>query len=555
MTAALISFAPLVAGEPLPAANAGAGRELYWHGTTPTGTPIKASIANDIKVDGSQFSCVNCHRPSGFGGSEGGKYVPPVTGPILFSPRQLNRNRIYTKLFEESQPTGFAADVRKPRMRPAYTDQTLADALRNGVDPAGRTLDPQMPRYDLGDPDVANLVAYLKTLSAVPSPGVDSEVIHFATVLSDDADPRERDAVMKTITAFVGWMNRATEGYLKRPGFSPNHMSELASAFRNWKFHVWELHGPSETWPEQIRRQYDIQPVFAVVSGLVHGTWSPIGEFCDANQLPCVFPNTELPMIGDAENAYSIYFSRGLTLEGEVLARYLSGQYPRMNRLALVHSTGPYGLTPADAFRRTISSGLPDARIQEFEFSNDKELNAIIRKLASTANKFDALVLWPGGKVDAALTTLGKWRPRIKVIGLPSDALATERPEKLAALARNLLFAYPYELPSAYHPRSFRVRQWMHAQHLDITYPRLQFQTYYAMTMVEFALDQVLDDFFRDYFIEAIEHVAENNLNIGTHPTLALGPGQRFASKGAYIVSVDSKAPGGIRALSNWIVP
>ncbi|MDD2662078.1 MAG: amino acid ABC transporter substrate-binding protein, partial [Methylococcales bacterium] len=135
------------------------------------------------------------------------------------------------------------------------------------------------------------------------------------------------------------------------------------------------------------------------------------------------------------------------------------------------------------------------------------------------------------------------------------DALAMERPEKLAALAGNILFVYPYELPSAYHPRSFLVRQWMHAQHLDITFPRLQFQTYYAMTMVEFALDQVHDDFYRDYFIEGIEHEAENNLNIGTHPTLALGPGQRFASKGAYIVRSDSKMPGGLRAVSDWIVP
>ncbi|MDD2658197.1 MAG: c-type cytochrome, partial [Methylococcales bacterium] len=400
VTSVLICFAPLVTGEQLPEASAESGRELYWHGTTPTGTPLQATIANDIKVDGTQFSCVNCHRPSGFGSSEGGKYVPPVTGPILFSPRELNRNRIYTKLFQESQPTGFATDVRKPRMRPAYTGQTLAGALRNGVDPAGRKLDPQMPRYDLGDPDVANLVAYLKTLSAVLSRGVDSEVIHFATVVSDDADPRERDAVIKTISAFVGWMNRATDGYRKRPGFSPNHMSELASAFRNWKLHVWELHGPSETWSEQIRRQYDIQPVFAVVSGLVHGAWSPVGDFCDANQLPCVFPNTELPKTKDAEYGYSIYFSRGLTLEGEVMARYLGNQYPRMGRLALVHSTDPYGATPAGAFSRVISSRLPDARVQEFEFSNETELNAIIRNLASTADKFDALILWPGDSVN-----------------------------------------------------------------------------------------------------------------------------------------------------------
>src|SRR6185369_9443479 len=123
------------------------GKQLYWHGVTSSGVPLRATTGGDISVTGSQFSCVTCHRPSGFGSSEGGKYVPPITGPILFSPRQLDRNRIFKKLFEEAQPPGFTADVRKPRMRPAYTDQTLIDALRHGVDPAARKLDPLMPRF------------------------------------------------------------------------------------------------------------------------------------------------------------------------------------------------------------------------------------------------------------------------------------------------------------------------------------------------------------------------------------------------------------------------
>ncbi|MDE2149012.1 MAG: ABC transporter substrate-binding protein [Gammaproteobacteria bacterium] len=547
---------PVVAKRgPSPAGDSAAGKRLYWHGATASGAPLQAAIAGDAAVAGTQFGCVNCHRPSGFGSSEGGKYVPPITGPILFSPRQLNRNRIYTKLFEEAQPAGFAADVRMPRMRPAYTDQTLADALRKGVDPAGRKLDAQMPRYALSDRDAANLIAYLKTLSAAADPGVDAAVIHFATVVSDGTDPAERAAVVSTITAFFDWMNRATHGYQSRPGFSPYHMSELASAFRHWQLHVWELHGPPATWPQQIQRQYDAQPVFAVISGLVHGPWRPLAQFCDAKHMPCVFPNTELPRTTNTDYAYSLYFSRGLTLEGEVLARYLGRRQPQADRIALVHSTDPYGTTPARAFERALKTEQADARIREFAFSDQTELNAAVRELASAAGNFDALVLLPGERVNAALTALGEWRPGIKVIGLPSDALTSVQPGKLGTLAGSLLFAYPYELPSAYHPRSFRVRQWMHAQHLDIAYPRLQFQTYYALTMAEFALDQILDDFFRDYFIEAIEHEAENNLDIGTHPTLALGPGQRFASKGAYIVRIDAAAPGGIRALSDWIVP
>lgn len=555
LTAMLIGLAILMPPDRVTVKDGQLGKQLYWHGVTSSGVPLRATIRRDIRVTGSQFSCVTCHRPSGFGASEGGKYVPPITGPILFSPRQLNRNRIFKKLFEEAQPSGFTADVRKPRMRPAYTDQTLIAALRNGVDPAGRKLDPLMPRFDLDDRAAAALVVYLKTLSAVPSPGADSAVIHFATVVSDAADPRQRAAVIKTISVFVDWMNRTTHAYQSRPGFSPYHMSELASAFRTWHLRVWELHGPSATWPEQLRRQYDEQPVFALISGLVHGPWAPIAQFCDTNQLPCVFPNTELPRINNAEYTHSIYFSRGLTLEAEVLARYLGQHHPPLQRIALVHSTDPYGTAPADAYKRATSTDWANARIQEFEFSDNTELIATMRKLASAAKDFDALILWPGDNVNAALTAINEWRPAIKVICLSSDALAAGAPKKLAALPENLRFVYPYELPSAYHPRSFRVRQWMNAQHLDITHPRLQFQTYYAMTMVEFALDQVLDELFREYFIEAIEHKAENNLNIGTHPTLALGRGQRFASKGAYIVAIDTKATGGIRALSDWIVP
>lgn len=95
----------------------------------------------------------------------------------------------------------------------------------------------------------------------------------------------------------------------------------------------------------------------------------------------------------------------------------------------------------------------------------------------------------------------------------------------------------------------------MHSRRLEVTHSRLQYQTYYALTLVQYGLVHLLDDFHRDYFIELIEHEAENRLNPGTHPSLALGPGQRLASKGVYIVALDPSAKGGFKALSEWIVP
>jgi hypothetical protein len=36
---------------------------------------------------------------------------------------------------------------------------------------------------------------------------------------------------------------------------------------------------------------------------------------------------------------------------------------------------------------------------------------------------------------------------------------------------------------------------------------------------------------------------------------VSLGPDQRFASKGSYIVKVDAEATDGVYAVSDWIVP
>jgi hypothetical protein len=216
-----------------------------------------------------------------------------------------------------------------------------------------------------------------------------------------------------------------------------------------------------------------------------------------------------------------------------------------------------YGETPARSFAQRIKKLKPNINLKELEFSNDVEFNTLLAELATADNKIDALILWPGYQISSALDTLSKLQPKLKIITLPSEALSDDRLKNLdKLLTERLLFTYPYELPSNSNPRAFRVRKWMLAQRLEITDPKLQYQTYYSMTLAEFALDQILDDFYRDYFIEAIEHLAENNLNVGSFPSLALGPGQRFASKGAYIVQVEQQVEGErIKTLSEWIVP
>lgn len=545
------AFGPALA-DPFDGGDAAAGRRLYWEGIGADGQPIRGVTQGDIAVSGAQFSCLNCHRPSGQGSTEGGNYVPAITAPILFQPRHLDRNRLFKELYQEAQPETFWARVRQPRLRPGYDGTTLARVLREGVDSSGAPIHPIMPRYDLPDQDVRNLLAFLRGLGDRIDAGVEAQDIHFATVVTANADPAARKAVIDTIQVYFDWMNKDTKGDTSRPAFSPNFRSNFLGAYRYWRLHVWELEGPPASWPAQLDRLYARQPVFAVVSGLVEGPWAPIGDFCDAQRLPCLFPNTELPRTADARYGYSLYFNRGLELEGEAALMHLADTAPPA-RILQLRAPGPAGETPADALAALAALRLPQTAVATREVA-DAALGEVLGALALDAEAPDVIVLWPDDPA-AAVAALAALPLEGPPIYLPSAVLPEAMGNLPEALDARLRFVWPYERPDAYHPRKFRVRAWMHTRRLAVTHDRLQRQTYFALTLLEVGLMHALEDFYRDYLIELIEHEAENELNPGTHPSLALGPGQRFASKGAYIAALAPAEKRGYRVVSDWLVP
>lgn len=531
-----------------------AGRKLYMYGLNSRGAPVVATTQGDVQFTGAQFSCVSCHRPSGFGSSEGGYYVPPITGPKIFNPAEADRVERFKEMFQELQPSSFWAQVREPRLRPAYDEKALSRVLREGINPNGERLNLIMPRYDISDVDVANLIAFLRTLSAEIDLGVEKHSIHFATVLTEDADKASSSAVLKTMSSFFTWINKDTEGDLEHPNFSPGYRSTFLDAYRRWVLHVWELKGAPESWPRQLEAYYSDQPVFAVVSGLVQGPWDRIGDFCDEQHLPCLFPNTDLPRLRDIDHRYSFYFSGGLGLEARAIATHLSRlEYPPKVLTQIWHD-GPYGAIPARAFITAIKALAPDTIIENVPYRDIVELDTTLKLLHGKSDR-DALVLWPGQNIKEAISSIVQNVPTAAVITLPFSALEPAKNITTGNVIKRVIFSHPYELPTRYHPRKFRVRAWMHSRRLNVTHPRLQYQTYYALTLLQYGLSHLLADFHRDYLIELIEHEAENRLNPGTHPSLALGPGQRLASKGAYIVQLDPNTKGGFKALTEWIVP
>jgi hypothetical protein len=134
------------------------GEILYRQGILPSAKPLLGKRQAGGSAEGTTAACINRHRRSGMGGTEGEIQVPPVTAKYLCNLR--------SRMARESDSLKAASTT--PQHTP-YTDVTLARAIREGIGSDGRTLNYLMPRYALGDDSMASLIAYLKDLSKLPS--------------------------------------------------------------------------------------------------------------------------------------------------------------------------------------------------------------------------------------------------------------------------------------------------------------------------------------------------------------------------------------------------
>ena len=109
-----------------------AGRLLYFRLLT----------AGERAPPASGIVCANCHGADGKGGREGNIVMADITYGTLSRP------------LPASPPWNKA--------RAAYTDALLARAITQGVDSSGQQLDSSMPRWILSDPELQDLLKYLK---------------------------------------------------------------------------------------------------------------------------------------------------------------------------------------------------------------------------------------------------------------------------------------------------------------------------------------------------------------------------------------------------------
>jgi len=529
--------------EPIDAAEV--GRSIYRDGVTSLGAPIRASRDGRTTVQGAAVACVNCHRRSGLGAVEGRTKTPPIAGAYLF--RSSTSRATASDL-------PYVEAVRADRA--AYTEATLARAIRDGIDADGRKLSYLMPRFELGDDDMSRLIGYLRQLDPKHAPGVQPVDLHLATVIAPDADPVQRKGMMSVLEQFFAERNvrqRAPSPQLVTSARN-NYSQMMFRPARHWHLHVWELSGPTPTWRTQLERNLAAQPVFAVVSGLGGASWSPVQEFCEHAALPCLFPNVAAIPEESARSHYSLYFTRGVNLEADLLVKRLVDQ-PGDTRAAKVvlqvyraESAGQAGAE--DLARKLSAKGVTVRRrvLPAGTTTGGAGLSFDGGEVASA----DALVLWLPPADLAALQALPPESTSIYVSGLLGGL---ERAPVSAAWRSRVRLTYPVDLPERRQVRVDFALGWFRAERIELVAPQIQVDTYLACSLLSETLNHMSDAMVRDYLMERLEDTIEHRIMTGYYPRLALGPGQRYASKGGYMVRLREAPGAGVVAEGEWMVP
>lgn len=519
------------------------GEQIYLHGRLANGSALQGRRGGgQAQSSGEAAACVNCHKHSAMGAREGIERIPPIAGRYLDPPYTLSPDK----------PDVMYVENMHGRRSPYKSDTMITRAIREGIDPDGHVFSPLMPRYALSDEDAADIIAYLKSLDRPVQPGVTDRVLSFATIVTPDAEPARRDAVLAVLNQFVHDKNDKafTIGptgpvYMAGRSFAGKMMHIVP---RRWDLQVWTLTGAPDTWQAQLEQDYAAHPVLAVLSGVGGLEWTPVHRFCEGRKVPCLFPNIDFP-VDQQDDFYPLYFTRGLALEADLIASGLNAPGHEATEVVQVYRRASAGELAARQLTLTLKG--EGRAIEDIALPPDADAAAIQAALARP-RKPGPLVLWLPSSDIANLGDIPGWVSAAFLSGRLGRYDDMPLPSAWRPRAE---IAYPIDLPEQRHVRLHYTRDWMQARHLPITEITLQTDTWLACSILAETINEMVDAFVPEYLVERIQEALDHRFVAGNFPRLSLTDHQRFASKGGYLVRFTQPTGPALTPVGGWLVP
>lgn len=517
------------------------GRRLYEEGVTAGGQPLAGMTAGGVRLVGSRAACARCHRRSGSGNFEGGNRIPSITGPALFQPPDP------ATTYQPRIAAGSTFVPFRELRRPPYESSTLARALREGIDAAGQPLQSLMPRYSLDAADMQALEAHLRRLSLEASPGVLGRTLQLATVFTPEAPAESRRVARQVLEACLA-----------------ERFPEAVPGGFHARLKILDLTGNPAGWAAQLETAQSAQPAFAFLSGVGGADWGPVQRYCETAAIPCLFPSVDAP--GQrSPTAQTFYFSAGTVLEGEVMARWLATSdwahgEGTLRVLVLRVADDAAAEAGTTALRSRLGASMPlEDRV--LATADMETLAAAAGAELGAMGRGDVVVLWLRGEL---LQQVAKKLPTLPPVGavLASGWLGSEF--LLAApdgWRGSLHFTWALDPPPRLERRMHvNLRPWLVDQGIVVerTVERVAGDVLTACNVFAESVARMKGALTRTKLVEQVENYPSamgNAMAPEAYHQFNLGPGQRFTSKGAFVVRFAPPDLARLEPEGDWMVP
>jgi len=351
----------------------------------------------------------------------------------------------------------------------------------------------------------------------------------------------------------IGRKNSLTVAYKNNPRVARSAYNMLGPdlATKTFSLARWVLKGSPDTWRAQLDEYYKAEPVFALLGGITDGEWQPIHQFCEDNRIPDLFPITDYPVISNSD-WYTLYFSHGVRQEGEAAANYLNGMYDLFAGQSIVQviRDSRRGKALADGFRQTWeSSGHPapvDVILKQGEPLSSGQLQQIVDE-----QKPAVLLIWDDATVLAPLESLADKAEKPKMVIASGTYLGKAIFTIPERLRDQLYITYPYRLPQEEGRYDPAIKTVLGLKPLDNFNQRVVRQSYILNDVLNTALRDMRSEFYRDYLLDVIGMMADSSYPL--YERIGFGPGQRYVSKGCYIVQLGKGEKPQLERRSEWV--
>jgi len=479
------------------------GKQIYLQATSRSGKDILAYVGDEsLEVPGSALACANCHGFDGQGKPEGGVSPSNITWEALTKPYGATR-----------------ADGRR---HPTYTERGLELAITRGLDPAGNRLLNVMPRYQMSQEDLADLIFYLKRLGKDRDPGISEDKIVIGTAIPATGPLAEMGQAVKAVTtAFFAELNSQGGIYNRHVELKFSETGETPAATR-----------------ANLERFLKDEQIFAMTGALIAGAEKEIVPLLAQQEVPLIGPLTLNPQIGFPLNRQVFYLLSGVSEQSRALVHFAAKKpEPKNPVISVLYSHSEMNSNVLEAIKDQSKKDLLGPP-QVFDYrAGQFDAVATIKQLSQTSPD----VVFFMGSTEDLLSFMNeaeklRWSPKIF---LPGGSVGTQIFDAPVSFDGKVFLSFPTSPADQTAEGIKEFRTLAEKYKLPSRHLAAQISAYSAAKILVKALTLVGKDLSREKLIQVLEGFYE--YPTGLTPAITYGANRRIGALGVYVVTMDLK--------------